>query len=103
MIDIKEIVKILQDNKMKNVAVYNLSSTDEGKFVVLATSNKVLDSKKTADVIAQKYQYGEKIEGYFKGEWIVFDFENLTIHIFLPRIREKYNLDKLYKPKKISI
>lgn len=103
MADIKDLVKILQDNKIKNVSVYNLSSPDEEKYVILSTSNKVVDSKKVADIIAEKYNYDEKIEGYFKGEWIVFDFPKITLHIFLPKIREKYNLDKLYKPKKISI
>lgn len=103
MIKIKEFAGLLQDNKMKNVSVYNLSTTDEEKYIVLCTSNKVTDSKKMADIIAEKYDYTDKIEGYFKGEWIVFDFENLTLHIFLPKVREKYNLDKLYKPKKIVI
>ncbi len=103
MANIKEIVSLLQDNKMKNVSVYNLSSADEEKFIILATSNKVVDSKKMADIIAEKYHYDGKIEGYFKGEWIVFDFVGLTPHIFLQKVRDKYNLDKLYKPKKISI
>ncbi len=101
--NLKEFVSILQDNKMKNISVYDLSETGEEKFVVLCTSNKVIDSKKVADVIAEKYGYQGKIEGYFKGEWIVFDFQNLTLHIFLPKVREKYNLDKMYKPKKITI
>ncbi len=99
----KELVSILQENKMKNISVYDLSEGDIEKFVILSTSNKVLDSKKCADVIAEKYGYTEKIEGYFKGEWIVFDFANVTLHIFLPKVREKYNLDKLYKPKKVVI
>lgn len=103
MIKIKEFVELLQENKMKSVSVYNLSNSVEEKFIILATSNKIVDSKKVADVIAEKYGYTDKIEGYFKGEWIVFDFANLTLHIFLPKVREKYNLDKLYKPKKISI
>lgn len=103
MIKIKELVNLLQDNKIKNISVYNLSTPNEEKFIVLSTSNKVADSKKVADIIAEKYGYTDKIEGYFKGEWIVFDFENLTLHIFLQKVREKYNLDKLYKPKKISI
>lgn len=100
---IKEFVALLQENKLKNVSVYNLSSATEEKYIVLSTSTKVADGKKAADVIAEKYSYGDKIEGYSKGEWIVFDFENLTLHIFLPKIREKYNLDKLYKPKKIVL
>ena len=51
----------------------------------------------------EEFDYDEKIEGYNKGEWILFDLEPFTIHLFLPKIREKYNLDKLYKPKKISL
>ncbi len=103
MLEIKELVKLLQDNKIKSISVYDLSSPDEEKFVILSTSNKAVDSKKVADIIASKYDYTEKIEGYSKGEWIVFDFIGLTLHIFLPKVREKYNLDKLYKPKKIVI
>lgn len=103
MVDVKDIVKILQDNKMKNIAVYNLSSGEEEKFVILSSSNKIADSKKVADIIAEKYHYTEKIEGYFKGEWIVFDFSGVVLHIFLPKVRDKYNLDKLYKPKKVVI
>lgn len=103
MIAVKELVALLQENKMKSVSVYDLSSTGDDKFVVLSSSNKVADSKKVADIIAEKYGYTDKIEGYNKGEWIVFDFEGLTLHIFLPKVRDKYNLDKLYKPKKISI
>ncbi len=103
MVKIKELVNILQENKIKSVSVYNLSSGDEEKFVILSTAMKTTDSKKVADIIAEKYGYDDKIEGYNKGEWIVFDFDGLTLHIFLPKVREKYNLDKLYKPKKIII
>lgn len=103
MVKIKELVNILQENKIKSVSVYNLSSGDEEKFVILSTAVKTTDSKKVADIIAEKYGYDDKIEGYNKGEWIVFDFDGLTLHIFLPKVREKYNLDKLYKPKKIII
>lgn len=103
MVKIKEFVNILQENKIKSVSVYNLSSGNEEKFVILSTAMKTTDSKKVADIIAEKYGYDDKIEGYNKGEWIVFDFDGLTLHIFLPKVREKYNLDKLYKPKKIII
>ena len=103
MVVVKELVGLLQENKMKSVSVYDLSSMGDDKFVVLSSSNKIADSKKVADVIAEKYNYTGKIEGYNKGEWIVFDFVGLTLHIFLPKVRDKYNLDKLYKPKKISI
>ena len=103
MIEVKALAELLSANKMKNVSVYDLSTNSEQKFVVLSTSNKVQDSKKVAAIIAEDYHYDGKIEGYNKGEWIVFDFEGVTVHIFLAKVRDKYNLDKLYKPKKISI
>lgn len=103
MADVKEIVSLLQENKIKNISVYDLSENGQEKFVILCTSSKVEQSKKTADVLSQKFAYDEKIEGYSKGEWIVFDFQHVTLHIFLPKVREKYNLDKLYKPNKIVL
>ena len=103
MKDVKDLATLLQENKMKNVTVYNLSNEDEEKLVVLATSGSIAASKKMADIIAEKYHYDGKIEGYNKGEWIVFDFVGVTLHIFLAKIRDKYNLDKLYKPKKVNL
>lgn len=103
MIDLKPLVAILQDNKMKNISIYDNSSEGQERLVIVCSSAKIVDSKKTADAIAEKYHYEGKIEGYFKGEWIVFDFANVTLHIFLTKVREKYNLDKLYKPKKVEI
>ncbi|MBR1890253.1 MAG: RsfS/YbeB/iojap family protein [Clostridia bacterium] len=103
MKDVKDLATLLQENKMKNVTVYNLSNEDEEKLVVLATSGSIAASKKMADIIAEKYHYDGKIEGYNKGEWIVFDFVGVTLHIFLAKIRDKYNLDKLYKPRKVNL
>ena len=103
MKNVKDLVKLLQDNKLKSITIYDLSENGEEKLVVLATSNKIAESKKVADLIAEKYGYDGKIEGYNKGEWIVFDFVGLTLHLFLAKVRDKYNLDKLYKPRKINL
>lgn len=103
MIEINELIKLLEDNKLKNISLYNVGSSEVERFIIIASSNSAQQSKLVADMIAQKYNYQEKIEGYTKGEWIVFDFNTLTLHIFLPKVREKYNLDKLYKPLRYSI
>lgn len=103
MIEINELIKLLEDNKLKNISLYNVGSSEVERFIIIASSNSAQQSKLVADIIAQKYNYQEKIEGYTKGEWIVFDFNTLTLHIFLPKVREKYNLDKLYKPLRYSI
>ncbi|HIT62231.1 MAG TPA: ribosome silencing factor [Candidatus Caccovivens faecavium] len=102
MKDLKWIVKFLDEHKLKSISVYDLSSGDEKKYVIIATALSAQTSKTVADLLKAEFNYEEKIEGYNKGEWIVFDLDNYTIHLFLPKIREKYNLDKLYKPKKIT-
>ncbi len=103
MIEINELIKMLEDNKLKNISLYNVGSSEVERFIIIATSSSIQQSKSVADTIAQKYDYQDKIEGYNKGEWIVFDFNTITLHIFLPKVREKYNLDKLYKPLKYNI
>ena len=41
-------------------------------------------------------------EGYNKGEWIVYDFDDVVIHTFIPTTRSKYNIDRLWQAKKID-
>lgn len=36
------------------------------------------------------------IEGYDEGSWILIDFVDLVVHIFLPQTREYYNLETLW-------
>ncbi|MEN8208444.1 MAG: ribosome silencing factor [Candidatus Fermentibacteria bacterium] len=36
------------------------------------------------------------IEGYDEGSWILIDFIDLVIHIFIPETREFYNLETLW-------
>ena len=42
-------------------------------------------------------------EGYSKGDWIVFDFDDIALHSFIPSMREKYSLDKLYHNKRLNL
>ena len=37
------------------------------------------------------------LEGYKKADWIIVDFGKVFVHIFQPKAREKYNVEKLWK------
>jgi ribosome-associated protein len=37
------------------------------------------------------------VEGYAKGEWILLDYLNFVVHIFVERTREFYDLERLWK------
>lgn len=36
-------------------------------------------------------------EGMLSGDWIVLDFLNIMVHLFMPGLREKYRLEELWK------
>ena len=70
------------------------------EIVIISISKDINENKQIADKIKEEFNYSQKIEGYFKGEWIIFDFESIVLHLVIPKVKEKYNLDKLYKNKK---
>jgi ribosome-associated protein len=40
-------------------------------------------------------------EGMLTGDWIVLDFLNIMVHLFTPRLRDKYRLEDLWKESQI--
>ncbi|HSW72723.1 MAG TPA: RsfS/YbeB/iojap family protein, partial [Chlamydiales bacterium] len=47
---------------------------------------------------------GEKppyVEGLQTGDWVVIDYSEIMIHLFMPGLREKYQLERLYPDSKI--
>ena len=42
-----------------------------------------------------------RIEGEKEGDWIVMDYSDFVIHLFIPELREKYALEELWKKAKI--
>ncbi len=94
----------LSNKKCKDLAVYDLSGEklSYGCVMVLSCSD-VLNNKNLADEIIKDFSLDYFPEGYNKGEWIIFDFNDVILHLFIPITREKYNLDKLWQTKKIKL
>ena len=102
----KELVKIfefLAEQKCKKISVFDISENGMPKFLVLANNPTANENRRVADVFSEEFGFVNKIDGYHKGEWIIFDMEEIVIHLFLPAQREKYNLDRLYRAKEIDL
>lgn len=74
-------------------------------FVIIAEGNvdrHVISLGKA--IVEALEQAGEKpahTEGLQSGDWVVLDYIEIMIHIFMPGLRDKYRLEDLWKEGKI--
>ena len=97
----KFIVDALDDGKANDVVkldVRNMTSVTDTMIVASGTSNRHV--KSLANNIAEKArEAGHKpigVEGEVGGEWVLLDLDDVLVHVMLPKVREFYNLEKLW-------
>jgi ribosome-associated protein len=79
--------------------------TSFADFFVICTGANQRQIQAISDEVGVqlKHQAGElpiSIEGYTQAEWILVDYGDLLIHIFSPKAREYYDLERLWRSAK---
>lgn len=101
---IDKVYDYLLDKKCKDISIYDLSNESQDfNLMFVASTLNPLTNKKIALQLMNDLGLTTYPEGYNKGEWIIFDLGEMVIHLFVASVREKYNLDKLWKAKKMII
>ncbi len=79
--------------------VTKLSSMTD--YVLIAEGNVDRHVKAIGEEITRTLRaIGERplqIEGRQNGDWVVIDYSEIVIHLFMPGMREKYQLEKLWE------
>ncbi len=95
------VVDALEEVKAKDIVkldVRKLTTITDYMIVASGTSNRHV--KALADAVAEKSrQAGHRplgIEGEDGSEWVLLDLQDALVHVMLPRVREFYNLEKLW-------
>ena len=95
------VVDALDDIKAKDIIkldVRELTTVTDYMIVASGTSNRHVQA--LVDNVAEKARAaGHKplgIEGEDGGEWVLLDLEDALVHVMLPKVREFYNLEKLW-------
>ncbi len=69
-------------------------------FMVLASGTSSRHVQALVDNVAEKAkEAGHKpigVEGEEGGEWVLLDLQDTLVHVMLPKMREFYNLEKLW-------
>jgi len=74
-------------------------------YIIIAEGNVSRHVQALANIIVENLKKENvrpyKVEGKEGGDWIVIDFVEVIVHLFMPSIRQKYQLEKLYQKAKI--
>ncbi len=98
---IEKLIELLKELKYKNISVYDISESSVANFLVLATAVSTAENKKNSSLFSERIKYDKRIDGFHKGEWIIFDLDEFVVQLFASGHREKYNIDKLYKGRSV--
>ena len=93
-------VRAAEDKKAEDIAVLDLrkASGFTDHFVICSGTN-ARQVRAIADGIVEALaDYGKPahVEGYDRSGWILIDYFDFIVHVFMPDTREFYSLDRLW-------
>ncbi|MGD9579568.1 MAG: ribosome silencing factor [Syntrophorhabdus sp.] len=93
--------RFADEKKAKDMVVLELVGlTDIADYFVLATGTSERHVRTIADAVeVGMKEIGVKpfsLEGYDEGRWIIIDYQNVIVHIFIESLRELYDLESLW-------
>lgn len=106
---VESIVKGIQEKKGGNIVVADLRGI-EGTicdYFVICEGNSPTQVDAIADSVEEtaRIEAGEKpakIAGLANAQWVAMDYSDVIVHIFLPDVREYYNIEDLWEDAKIT-
>ena len=106
---IQSIIEAIQEKKGREIVHVDLSAieTAAAQGFVIATGNTAMQVEAIADSVRE---YVEKnagqrpfnYDGYQNAQWIIIDYGNIFVHVFVPDFRERYNLEQLWADARIN-
>ncbi len=100
---IQEIIEAIQDKKGHDITILDMKNVDgapTGQFII-CTGKSTTQVSSIADNVREEVQKktGEKpinYDGYRNSQWIVIDYGDMMVHVFLPETRAFYRLEELW-------
>ena len=100
-------VRAAESKKVTDIRVLDLTGiTSFADFFVICTGANARQVQAISDEVnlQLKRQAGElpiSVEGYNQAEWVLADYGDLLVHVFSPKSREYYALERLWRSAKI--
>ncbi len=102
-------VRAAEDKQAQNIVVLDLTGiTSFTDFFIIATGANSPQVKAISDEIGfqlkQRGEFPVSLEGYEQAEWVLADYGDFLVHVFSPKSREYYDLERLWRgAKNVSV
>lgn len=103
----KSIIQAIQDKKGEKIVALDLRKIPEAvaDFFIICEAGSGTQVKAIADFIEKKVreQTGEipyKEEGIAALQWVLIDYINIVVHVFMPENRKFYQLEDMWSDAK---
>lgn len=95
------VVSALEETKARDIVILDVRKmTTVTDYMVVASGTSNRHVRALADAVGDASRdAGHRpvgIEGANGGEWVLLDLQDVLVHVMLPRVREFYNLEKLW-------
>jgi ribosome-associated protein len=96
-------VRAAESKKATDIKVLDLKGvTSFADYFVICNGSNQRQIQAISDEIGMQMKHQARelpksVEGYNQAEWILADYGDLLIHIFSPKAREYYDLERLWR------
>lgn len=103
------IIEGIQDRKGKHITVVDLSDIESAaasRFVICEGTSSQHVAAVADSVRDYLFEHGRikpyNYDGYTNSQWIVIDYDDTMVHVFLPEPRRLYDLEGLWSDARIT-
>ena len=107
---LKEITEAIQEKKGKNIVIADLTKLGNTicDYFVICNGNSPTQVSAITDSVEElvRKSIGYRpiaIDGLRNAQWVVIDYGEVLVHIFMPETREFYDIDHLWADAKLEI
>lgn len=95
------VISTLEETKARDVTILDVRKmTTVTDYMVIASGTSNRHVRALAEAVGEaSRENGHRpngVEGANSGEWVLLDLQDVLVHVMLPRVREFYNLEKLW-------
>lgn len=106
---LNEIVEAISDKKGSKISILNMNKIESAPVsqFVICQGKSTSQVSAIADSVRERLQENlntkpYNYDGYKNSQWIIIDYGDILVHVFLPEFREFYNLEDLWSDAEIT-